>query len=154
MDLVTIITLIGTALTSGIAGFFINPRAAWRKPEIDNKSTEATTDQTKTQTATDAMSAMQETITKQVEANQELFVSNASLQKENGELKSDLIQCSSAICRVGLCPLREPEKGRGDEVFAEAKENKTSLFDNTDFEEFAYNKGYAVKKLKKINTEQ
>lgn len=154
MDLVTILTLIGTALTSGIAGFFINPRAAWKKPDIDNKSTEATTDQTKTQTATDAMTAMQSTIESQVHQNGELFEKVSALQQENGELKSDLVQCSSALCRVGLCPLREPEKGRGDEAFAEAKENKTSLFDNTDFEEFAYNKGYSVKKLKKINTEQ
>ena len=67
------------------------------------------------------------------------------------ELKSDLLQCSNALCVNSLCPLREPEKGFGDEMFARRKANNESLFNNKDFAEIAAEKGYEIRKISALS---
>lgn len=147
MDWVSIISMIIGALTGGSFMFLLNPKAAKRKPEIDNKAIEATTKQTEMQSYADAFRAMQETIKSQESRNRELFEMNAKAHEEINGLKSDLMQCSNALCINSLCPLREPEKGFGDEVFARCKENNESLFNNKEFSEIAREKGYDVRKI-------
>ena len=56
MDWITIISIIASALSGGILTYFINPRAAWKKPEIDNKAAEAQTESTAITTMKDAIS--------------------------------------------------------------------------------------------------
>lgn len=93
---------------------------------------------------------MQETIKSQEDRNRELFEINTRAHEENNNLRSDLIQCTSAMCRLAMCPIRIPERGLGDEILKECKEKKINLFDNSDFEEFAESKGYSIKKIKKM----
>ena len=147
MDWVSIISMIIGALTGGGFMFFLNPKAAKRKPEIDNKAIEATTKQTEMQSYADAFRAMQETIKSQEQRNRELFEMNAKAHEEINELKSDIMQCSNALCRVGMCPLRVPEKGYGDEIFSQCKKDKIGLFDNREFSEIAREKGYDIRKI-------
>lgn len=150
MDWITIISIIASALSGGLLTYFINPRAAWKKPELDNKNQEAQTNQTQLQTYNDSMTAMQSTILSQENRNKELFELNVQAHNEINELKSDLMQCSMALCRNSLCPIRVPEKGLGDEVFKQCKENKTNFLDNGDIEDIAKEKGFTIKKIENI----
>lgn len=147
MDWVSIISMIIGALTGGSFMFLLNPKAAKRKPEIDNKAIEAATKQTEMSAYAESMKSMQEIIQSQENRNRELFEQNAKAHEELNEIKSDLIQCSGALCRVGMCPIRVPEKGYGDEVFAQCKKDKMGLFDNREFSEIAREKGYDVRKI-------
>ena len=151
MDWTTIISMIIGALTGGGLMFLLNPKAAKRKPELENKAVEATTKQTEMQAYADAFRSMQETIKSQEERNRELFEMNSKSHEEINELKSDLLQCSNALCVNSLCPLREPEKGFGDEMFARRKANNESLFNNKDFAEIAAEKGYEIRKISALS---
>jgi len=148
MDWITIISIIASALSGGLLTYFINPRAAIDKPKFENDATKAQTNQTNFQTYNDSMTAMQSTILSQENRNKELFELNVKAHDEINDLKSDLVQCSMALCANGLCPLREPEKGLGDEVFKQCKENKTNFLNTIEFEDFAAAKGYVVKRTK------
>ena len=59
MDWTTIISMIIGALTGGGLMFLLNPKAAKRKPELENKAVEATTKQTEMQAYADAFRSMQ-----------------------------------------------------------------------------------------------
>lgn len=150
MDWITIISIIASALSGGVLTYFINPRAAWKKPEIDNKAAEVQTSQTQFQSYNDSMGAMQSTILSQETRNKELFELNVQAHDEINKLKSDLMQCSMALCRNSLCPLREPEKGLGDEIFQQCKKDKINFLDNKEIEDIAKEKGYTLKKIEEI----
>lgn len=150
MDWITIISIIASALSGGVLTYFINPRAAWKKPEIDNKAAEVQTSQTQFQSYNDSMGAMQSTILSQETRNKELFELNVQAHDEINKLKSDLMQCSMALCRNSLCPLREPEKGLGDEIFQQCKKDKVNFLDNKEIEDIAKEKGYTLKKIEEI----
>lgn len=150
MDWITIISIIASALSGGVLTYFINPRAAWKKPEIDNKNQETQINQTQFQSYNDSMAAMQSTILSQATRNKELFELNTQAHNEINELKSDLMQCSVALCRNSLCPLREPEKGMGDEIFQQCKKDKVNFLDNKEIEDIAKEKGYTLKKIEEI----
>lgn len=150
MDWITIISIIASALSGGVLTYFINPRAAWKKPEIDNKAAEVQTSQTQFQSYNDSMGAMQSTILSQETRNKELFELNVQAHDEINKLKSDLMQCSMALCRNSLCPLREPEKGLGDEIFQKCKKDKVNFLDNKEIEDIAKEKGYILKKIEEI----
>ena len=150
MDWITIISIIASALSGGILTYFINPRAAWKKPEIDNKNQETQTNQIQFQSYNDSMGAMQSTILSQETRNKELFELNVQAHDEINKLKSDLMQCSMALCRNSLCPLREPKKGLGDEIFQQCKKDKVNFLDNKEIEDIAKEKGYTLKKIEEI----
>ena len=165
MDWITIISIIASALSGGVLTYFINPRAAWKKPEIDNKAAEVQTSQTQFQSYNDSMGAMQSTILSQETRNKELFELNVQahdeinklkqdndliIQNRFNKLKSDLMQCSMALCRNSLCPLREPEKGLGDEIFQQCKKDKVNFLDNKEIEDIAKEKGYTLKKIEEV----
>lgn len=130
--------------------WWLNPKAAKKKPELENDAAEAQILQTQTNACSQTIQSMQETIKSQEDRNRELFEMNTRAHEEINDLKSDLIQCTSAMCRLAMCPLRIPERGLGDELLKECKEKKINLFDNSDFEEFAESKGYSIKKIKKM----
>lgn len=150
MDWGIVVSTAISILTFGGVFWWINPKAAKKKPELENDATEAQILQTRAQACSQIIQSMQETIKSQEDRNRELFEMNTSAHEENNNLRSDLIQCTSAMCRLAMCPLRVPERGLGDEVLKECKEKKINLFDNSDFEEFAESKGYSIKKMKKI----
>ena len=153
MDWGVLISAIISVLTCGGVVWWVNPKAAKKKPELENNATEAQTMQTQTQAYNQAMQSMQETIKSQEDRNRELFELNVKAHDEINSLKSDLAQCATALCRNSMCPLRVPERGLGDELLEDCRAKRISLFDNTEFDEIATNKGYSVKKIKKIITE-
>ena len=154
MDWGVLISAIISILTCSGVIWWLNPKAAKKKPELENDATEAQVLQTKTQAYSQMILSMQETIKSQEDRNRELFEMNVNAHEEINMLKSDLIQCTSAMCRLAMCPLRVPERGLGDELLKECKEKKTNLFDNSDFEEFAESKGYSIKKIKKMQSDK
>ena len=154
MDWGVLISAIISILTCSGVIWWLNPKAAKKKPELENDATEAQVLQTKTQAYRQMILSMQETIKSQEDRNRELFEMNVNAHEEINMLKSDLIQCTSAMCRLAMCPLRVPERGLGDELLKECKEKKTNLFDNSDFEEFAESKGYSIKKIKKMQSDK
>lgn len=149
MDWGVLISAIISILTCSGVIWWLNPKAAKKKPELENDATEAQVLQTQGHACSQMILSMQETIKSQEDRNRELFEMNVNAHEEINMLKSDLIQCTSAMCRLAMCPLRVPERGLGDELLKECKEKKTNLFDNSDFEEFAESKGYSIKKIKK-----
>lgn len=151
MDLMTILSIIGSILGgAGITQFF-NWRAQKRKADLENNSIQTQNDSAERQSYLESMKSMQDTILSQENRNRELFNENKSCHNELYEIKSDLAQCSTAMCKWGLCPLREPEKGLGDEHLDSCKKKNATLFDNTEFEDFARLKGYKFERLKKVD---
>ena len=150
MDWGVLISAIISILTCSGVIWWLNPKAAKKKPELENDATEAQVLQTQANAYSQMILSMQETIKSQEDRNRELFEMNVNAHEEINMLKSDLIQCTSAMCRLAMCPLRVPERGLGDELLKECKEKKTNLFDNSDFDEFAESKGYSNKKIKKM----
>lgn len=154
MDWGVLISAIISILTCSGVIWWLNPKAAKKKPELENDATEAQVLQTQAHACGQMILSMQETIKSQEDRNKELFEMNVNAHEEINMLKSDLIQCTSAMCKLAMCPLRVPERGLGDELLKECKEKKTNLFDNSDFEEFAESKGYSIKKIKKIQSDK
>lgn len=154
MDWGVLISAIISILTCSGVIWWLNPKAAKKKPELENDATEAQVLQTQANAYSQMILSMQETIKSQEDRNRELFEMNVNAHEEINMLKSDLIQCTSAMCRLAMCPMRVPERGLGDELLKECKEKKTNLFDNSDFKEFAESKGYSIKKIKKIQSDK
>lgn len=154
MDWGVLISAIISILTCSGVIWWLNPKAAKKKPELENDATEAQVLQTQANAYSQMILSMQETIKSQEDRNRELFEMNVNAHEEINMLKSDLIQCTSAMCRLAMCPLRVPERGLGDELLKECKEKKTNLFDNSDFKEFAESKGYSIKKIKKMQSDK
>lgn len=154
MDWGVLISAIISILTCSGVIWWLNPKAAKKKPELENDATEAQVLQTQAHVYSQMILSMQETIKSQEDRNRELFEMNVNAHEEINMLKSDLIQCTSAMCRLSMCPLRVPERGLGDELLKECKEKKINLFDNSDFEKFAESKGYSIKKIKKIQSDK
>lgn len=154
MDWGILVSAAISILTCGGAIWWLNPKAAKKKPELENAATEAQILQTQAQAYSQTIQSMQETIKSQEDRNRELFEINTRAHEENNNLRSDLIQCTSAMCRLAMCPIRIPERGLGDEILKECKEKKINLFDNSDFEEFAESKGYSIKKIKKMQSDK
>ena len=154
MDWGVLISAIISILTCSGVIWWLNPKAAKKKPELENDATEAQVLQTQGHACSQMILSMQETIKSQEDRNRELFEMNVNAHEEINMLKSDLIQCTSAMCRLAMCPLRVPERGLGDELLKECKEKKMNLFVNSDFEEFAESKGYSIKKIKKMQSDK
>ena len=154
MDWGVLISAIISILTCSGVIWWLNPKAAKKKPELENDATESQVLHTQAHACSQTILSMQETIKSQEDRNRELFEMNVNAHEEINMLKSDLIQCTSAMCRLSMCPLRVPERGLGDELLKECKEKKINLFDNSDFEEFAESKGYSIKKIKKMQSDK
>ena len=154
MDWGVLVSAIISILTCSGVIWWLNPKAAKKKPELENDATEAQVLQTQAHACGQMIQSMQETIKSQEDRNRELFEMNVNAHEEINMLKSDLIQCTSAMCRLAMCPLRVPERGLGDELLKECKEKKMNLFVNSDFEEFAKSKGYSINKIKKMQSDK
>lgn len=142
----SIITAVLGVVFGGGSMFWINWKASRKKPELENQVTEATIEGTKV----DSLDKYSDVLNKQIELTSQLTSQLRELNDKNEEIKSDLAQCQMAICRVALCPFREPERGLGDDWFKECKTEHKSIFDNSDFNEFLKNKGYVLKRVNKI----
>ena len=151
MDWGIIITAIISVLTtSGIAAFFINPRAAKKKPEIDNKNANAEADKTIVETARELINELKEERKDADERYDKLEEKYDAKTKELDEANSNLVMCSMLICKHTACPLRDPGYGQGKD-WLEKNLNGEESADSTLMEDIAESKGYIIKRIKKLS---
>ena len=151
MDWGIIITAIISVLTtSGIAAFFINPRAAKKKPEIDNKNANAEADKTIVETAKELINELKEERKDVYDRYDKLEEKYDIKTKELDEANSNLVMCSMLICKHTACPLRDPGYGQGKD-WLEKNLNREESVDSTLIEDIAENKGYTIKRTKKLS---
>ena len=151
MDWGIIITAIISVLTtSGIAAFFINPRAAKKKPEIDNKNANAEADKTIVETARELINELKEEREDADDRYDKLEEKYDAKTKELDEANSNLVMCSMLICKHTACPLRDPGYGQGKD-WLEKNLNGEESADSTSMEDIAESKGYIIKRIKKLS---
>ena len=151
MDWGIIITAIISVLTtSGIAAFFINPRAAKKKPEIDNKNANAEADKTIVETASELINELKEERKDADDRYDKLEEKYDAKTKELDEANSNLVMCSMLICKHTACPLRDPGYGQGKD-WLEKNLNGEESADSTSMEDIAESKGYIIKRIKKLS---
>lgn len=161
MDLITLITAVASALGGGLMTYFINPRAASRKPMLENEKLKQEAEKLKQENETlkqdrcaKSMEQMQKTIRTLDARNLELSNEVSHAHDAEHAAKADLFECTEALCKYALCPLREPVRGRGDEYFKAIKESNASLFDDTEFEDFAKMKNYKVIRIRPKSSDE
>ena len=151
MDWGIIITAIISVLTtSGIAAFFINPRAAKKKPEIDNKNANAEADKTIVETARELINELKVERKDADDRYDKLEEKYDAKTKELDEANSNLVMCSMLICKHTACPLRDPGYGQGKD-WLEKNLNGEESADSTSMEDIAESKGYIIKRIKKLS---
>ena len=151
MDWGIIITAIVSVLTTGgVAAFFINPRAAKKKPEIENKNANAEADKTIIGTARELINELKEERKDADDRYDKLEERYDAKTKELDETNSNLVMCSMLICKHTACPLRDPGYGQGKD-WLEKNLNREESVDSTLIEDIAENKGYTIKKTKKLS---
>ena len=151
MDWGIIITAIISVLTtSGIAAFFINPRAAKKKPEIENKNANAEADKTIVETARELIDELKEERKDTDNRYDKLEEKYDNKTRELDEANSNLVMCSMLICKHTACPLRDPGYGHGKEWMERNLSGKEST-DSISIEDIAESKGYTIKRTKKLS---
>lgn len=151
MDWGIIITAIISVLTTGgVAAFFINPRAAKKKPEIENKNANAEADKTIIGTARELINELKEERKDADDRYDKLEERYDAKTKELDETNSNLVMCSMLICKHTACPLRDPGYGQGKD-WLEKNLNREESVDSTLIEDIAENKGYTIKRTKKLS---
>ena len=147
---IIITAIISVLTTGGIAAFFVNPRAAKKKPEIENKNSNAEADKTIVDTAKELLNELKEDRKDADERYDRLEEKYDAKTKELDEANSNLVMCSMLICKHTACPLRDPGYGQGKDWF-EKNLNRKENVDWTLIEDIAENKGYTIKRTKKLS---
>ena len=151
MDWGIIITAIISVLTTGgVAAFLINPIAAKKKPEIENKNANAEADKTIIGTARELINELKEERKDADDRYDKLEERYDAKTKELDEANSNLVMCSMLICKHTACPLRDPGYGQGKD-WLEKNLNRKESVDSTLIEDIAENKGYTIKRTKKLS---
>ena len=151
MDWGIIITAIISVLTTGgVAAFLSNPRAAKKKPEIENKNANAEADKTIVDTAKELLNELKEDRKDADERYDRLEEKYDAKTKELDEANSNLVMCSMLICKHTACPLRDPGYGQGKD-WLEKNLNGEESVDSTSMEDIAESKGYIIKRIKKLS---
>ena len=151
MDWGIIITAIISVLTTGgLAAFLSNPRAAKKKPEIENKNANAEADKTIVDTAKELINELKEDRKDADERYDRLEEKYDAKTKELDETNSNLVMCSMLICKHTACPLRDPGYGHGKD-WMEKNLNGEEATDSVSIEDIAESKGYTIKRTKKLS---
>ena len=151
MDWGIIITAIISVLTTGgVAAFFINPKAAKKKPEIENKNANAEADKTIIGTARELINELKEERKDADDRYDKLEERYDAKTKELDETNSNLVMCSMLICKHTACPLRDPGYGQGKD-WVEKNLNGEEATDSISIEDIAESKGYTIKRTKKLS---
>ena len=151
MDWGIIITAIISVLTTGgLAAFLSNPRAAKKKPEIENKNANAEADKTIVDTAKELLNELKEDRKDADERYDRLEEKYDAKTKELDEANSNLVMCSMLICKHTACPLRDPGYGHGKD-WMEKNLNGEEATDSVSIEDIAESKGYTIKRTKKLS---
>ena len=147
---VIITAVISVLTTGGVAAFLANPRAAKKKPEIENKNANAEADKTIVDTARELINELKEDRKDSDERYDRLEEKYDAKTKELDETNSNLVMCSMLICKHTACPLRDPGYGQGKD-WLEKNLNKEESVDSISIEDIAESKGYTIKRTKKLS---
>ena len=147
---VIITAVISVLTTGGVAAFLANPRAAKKKPEIENKNANAEADKTIIDTAKELINELKEDRKDADERYDRLEEKYDAKTKELDETNSNLVMCSMLICKHTACPLRDPGYGHGRD-WMEKNINREEATDSISIEDIAESKGYAIKRTKKLS---
>ena len=147
---VIITAVISVLTTGGVAAFLANPRAAKKKPEIENKNANAEADKTIIGTARELINELKEERKDADDRYDKLEEKYDAKTKELDEANSNLVMCSMLICKHTACPLRDPGYGQGKD-WLEKNLNREESVDSTLIEDIAENKGYTIKRTKKLS---
>ena len=147
---VIITAVISVLTTGGVAAFLANPRAAKKKPEIENKNSNAEADKTIVDTARELINELKEDRKDADERYDRLEEKYDAKTKELDETNSNLVMCSMLICKHTACPLRDPGYGHGRD-WMEKNINREEATDSISIEDIAESKGYAIKRTKKLS---
>lgn len=114
MDITTILS-IGEGILAVIlgGGWFLNWRAAKKKPELENATIDINNTHEAVAAANDANSILREELHEMKEINNELRDRTRSLRDEVEELKEERVVGTILLCKNATCPLRSPEYGMG-----------------------------------------
>ena len=127
-----------------------NPRAAKKKPEIENKNANAEADKTIVDTAKELINELKEDRKDSDERYDRLEEKYDAKTKELDETNSNLVMCSMLICKHTACPLRDPGYGQGKD-WLEKNLNREESVDSMSIEDIAESKGYTIKRTKKLS---
>lgn len=147
---VIITAIISVLTTGGVAAFLANPKAAKKKPEIENKNANAEADKTIIETARELINELKEDRKDADERYDRLEEKYDAKTKELDETNSNLVMCSMLICKHTACPLRDPGYGHGRD-WMEKNINREEATDSISIEDIAESKGYAIKRIKKLS---
>ena len=147
---VIITAVISVLTTGGVAAFLANPRAAKKKPEIENKNANAEADKTIIGTARELINELKEERKDADDRYDKLEERYDAKTKELDETNSNLVMCSMLICKHTACPLRDPGYGQGKD-WLEKNLNGEESVDSTSMEDIAESKGYIIKRIKKLS---
>lgn len=147
---VIITAVISVLTTGGVAAFLSNPKAAKKKPEIENKNANAEADKTIIETARELINELKEDRKDADERYDKLEEKYDAKTKELDETNSNLAMCSMLICKHTTCPLRDPGYGHGRD-WMEKNINREEATDSISIEDIAESKGYAIKRTKKLS---
>ena len=150
MDWGYIITALVSIITGGGLMFFINPKAAKKKPEIENKTANAEADKTIIETARELINELKEDRKEADDRYDRLEEKYDAKTKELDNANSDLAICSLLICRNSACPLRDPSYGKGKDWLESSIEGREPI-NSTPIEDIAESKGYIIKRSKKMS---
>ena len=147
---VIITAVISVLTTGGVAAFLANPRAAKKKPEIENKNANAEADKTIVETAKELMNELKEDRKDADDRYDRLEEKYDAKTKELDETNSNLVMCSMLICKHTACPLRDPGYGQGKDWMEKNLSGEEST-DSISIEDIAESKGYIIKRIKKLS---
>lgn len=136
--------------TSGVMAFFLNPKAAKKKPEIENKTANAEADRTIMETAKELINELKEDRREADERYDKLESRYDEKVKELDNANSTIVMCGMLICKHTACPLRDPSYGQGREWVERNQSGEVST-DSVSIEDIAEEKGYIIKRAKRIS---
>lgn len=125
MDWVALITTIIGALTGGGLMFFLNPRAAKKKPDLANKSTEANIESTAVSTMKDAIAEIRISNDNLIKLNERYESEMYKLNAELINLQKDFSLATTYICGNCGCSHRlPPSRGCGEQWLQQLKKGE------------------------------
>lgn len=151
MDFITILSIIeGIVVAILGGGWFLNWKAAKKKPELENNATETSTQHEVVTAANEATQIAIEELHALAESNKDLTERNRELRDEIDDLKTERGIGTMLLCRNTTCPLRSPEFGLGPNWFDALNNGELEkVMDSRAFEEIAAEKGYKLVRIKK-----
>lgn len=127
MDWITLISIIASVLSGGLLTYFINPKAAWKKPVLENRSQEVQNESTAISTMQDAIDEIRKSNDHFQAVNDTQEATIESLRSELMKTQKDLSICNTYVCSHLGCGHRCPPRAAAEKWLAELKEGNAAV---------------------------